>query len=99
MIGTAVEFQDLMDRIRGKFGLRSRFRCKTRDEDAPDGDMITLGDQDDLDMAIAAAKAEAKRERADVGKIEVRFFPFPYLHIELPYPDTSRDKQIWTQEY
>ncbi|KAI9867013.1 MAG: hypothetical protein M1813_000411 [Trichoglossum hirsutum] len=71
MIGTAVEFQDLMDRIRGKFGLRSRFRCKIRDEDAPNGDMITLGDQDDLDMVISASKAEAKRERADMGKLEI----------------------------
>jgi hypothetical protein len=76
MIGTAVEFQDLMDRIRGKFGLRSRFRCKIRDEDAPNGDMITLGDQDDLDMVISASKAEAKRERADMGKLEVGFFFF-----------------------
>jgi len=71
MVGTAVEFQDLMDRIRGKFGLRNKFRCKIRDEDA--SDMITLGDQDDLDMAIAAAKAEAKRERAEMGKLEVSF--------------------------
>ncbi|KAH0537229.1 hypothetical protein FGG08_005971 [Glutinoglossum americanum] len=84
MVGTAVEYQDLMDRIRGKFGLRSRFRCKVRDEDAPDGDMITLGDQDDLDMAISAAKEEAKRERADMGKME---------------PNISQNEQIWTQEY
>ena len=94
MIGTAVEFQDLMDRIRGKFGLRNKFRCKIRDEDTSGGgDMITLGDQDDLDMAIAAAKTEAKRERADMGKLEVGFSLSPST--PRLYPNVL---QIWAQE-
>jgi hypothetical protein len=71
MIGAAVEFPDLVDRIRDKFGLRKRFKIKVKDEDAPDGDMITMGDQDDLEMVIMSAKSQAKRERLDMGKMEV----------------------------
>ncbi|TVY16062.1 Neutrophil cytosol factor 2 [Lachnellula arida] len=71
MIGVAVEFPDLADKIRDKFGLRKRFKIKVRDDDMPDGDMITLGDQDDLDMVIMSVKANAKRERLDMGKMEV----------------------------
>jgi hypothetical protein len=41
-----------------------------KDEDVPD-DMITMGDQDDLDVAIQSAKSLAKRQRLDVGKMEV----------------------------
>ena len=71
MIGSAVEFPDLVDKIREKFGLRKRFKIKVRDDDMPNGDMITMGDQDDLDMAIMSVKATARRERLDMGKMEV----------------------------
>ncbi|KAL7784109.1 hypothetical protein V8C37DRAFT_396327 [Trichoderma ceciliae] len=70
MIGTSIEFLDFVDRIRDKFGLRRRFKIKMKDEDVPD-DMITMGDQDDLDVAIQSAKSAAKRQRQDVGKIEI----------------------------
>lgn len=70
MIGTSIEFSDFVDRIRDKFGLRKRFKIKMKDEDVPD-DMITMGDQDDLDVAIQSAKSIAKRQRQDVGKMEV----------------------------
>lgn len=70
MIGTSIEFSDFVDRIRDKFGLRRRFKIKMKDEDVPD-DMITMGDQDDLDVAIQSAKSAAKRQRQDVGKMEV----------------------------
>lgn len=73
MIGVAIEFPDLVDRIREKFGLRKRFKIKVRDEDVPNGDMITMGDQDDLDMVLMSVKATAKRERLDMGKMEVSF--------------------------
>lgn len=73
MIGTAIEFVDLVDRIREKFGLRKRFKIKMRDEDMPNGDMITMGDQDDLEMAIMYVKANAKKERLDMGKLDVSF--------------------------
>lgn len=71
MIGGAIEFPDLVDRIREKFGMRKRFKIKVRDEDVPNGDMITMGDQDDLDMVLMGVKAQAKRERLDMGKMEV----------------------------
>ena len=71
MIGPACELPDLVDRIRSKFGIRRRFKCKIRDEDG--GEMITLSDQDDLDMAILACKASAKREASEMGKMEVSF--------------------------
>ncbi|KAL7946782.1 hypothetical protein V8C42DRAFT_295309 [Trichoderma barbatum] len=70
MIGTSIEFPDFVDRIRDKFGLRKRFKIKMKDEDVPD-DMITMGDQDDLDVAIQSAKSLAKRQRLDVGKMEI----------------------------
>ncbi|KAL6890826.1 hypothetical protein GGI43DRAFT_207587 [Trichoderma evansii] len=70
MVGTSIEFSDFVDRIRDKFGLRRRFKIKMKDEDVPD-DMITMGDQDDLDVAIQSAKSQAKRQRLDVGKMEI----------------------------
>ena len=73
MIGTAIEFPDLVDKIREKFGLRKRFKIKVRDEDVPTGDMITMGDQDDLDMVVMTVKASARKERLDMGKMEVSF--------------------------
>jgi hypothetical protein len=71
MIGVAIEFPDLVDRIRDKFGILRRFKIKVRDEDAPDGEMITVGDQDDLDMIIMTVKSQARKERLDHGKLEV----------------------------
>jgi hypothetical protein len=71
MIGIAVEFPDLVAKIRDKFGLRRRFKIKVRDDDAPDSEMITMGDQDDLDMVIMSVKSAAKRQRLDAGKMEV----------------------------
>ncbi|KAH7393440.1 hypothetical protein BKA64DRAFT_644187 [Cadophora sp. MPI-SDFR-AT-0126] len=71
MIGVAVEFPDLVDKIREKFGLRKRFKIKVRDDDMPNGDMITMGDQDDLDMVIMSVKSNARKERLDMGKMEV----------------------------
>ena len=68
MIGPAIEFVDFIDQIRAKFGIRRNFKVKHND----DGDMITMGDQDDLDMAIATCRKQAQREKADMGKMEVR---------------------------
>ncbi|KAH8821545.1 hypothetical protein F5884DRAFT_92586 [Xylogone sp. PMI_703] len=70
MVGTAVEFTDFVDKIREKFGLRKRFKIKVPDEDAP-GDLITMGDQDDLEMVMMTVKSNARKDRADMGKLEV----------------------------
>lgn len=72
MVGTAVEYPDLVDKIRDKFQLRKRFKIKVKDEDMPNGDMITVGDQDDLEMVMMSVRAQAKRERLEMGKLEVR---------------------------
>ncbi|CAI4219057.1 unnamed protein product [Parascedosporium putredinis] len=71
MIGSAIEFPDFVDRVRDKFGLRRRFKIKVRDDDMPNGDMITLGDQDDLDMVLMTVKSNARRQRQEIGKMEV----------------------------
>lgn len=70
MIGTAIEFPDLVDKVRDKFGIRRRFKIKVRDDDS-EGDMITMGDQDDLDMVISAAKSAARKQRLDIAKMEI----------------------------
>lgn len=71
MIGSAIEFSDLVERIRDKFEIRKRFKIKVREDDEPNGDMITLGDQDDLEMVLMSVKANARKERLDMGKMEV----------------------------
>ncbi|KAK7960966.1 tetratricopeptide [Apiospora saccharicola] len=72
MVGAAVEFADLQDRIREKFGLRRRFKLRVRDEDSSNpSDMITMGDQDDLDIAMMSAKSLARKQKQDVGKMEI----------------------------
>ncbi|KAI9673404.1 MAG: hypothetical protein M1817_002866 [Caeruleum heppii] len=70
VFGNSINFQELTTRIRDKFALSGRFKCKMED----DGDMITMGDQDDLDMAVSTCKQAARRERAEMGKIEVSNF-------------------------
>jgi hypothetical protein len=71
MIGSAIEFPDLVDRIREKFGIRRRFKIKVKDDDAPNSEMITMGDQDDLDMVLMSSKSSARKQRLEVGKMEV----------------------------
>lgn len=71
MIGTAIEYIDLEEKVRDKFGLQGRFKIKVRDEDAPQSDMITMGDQDDMDMVMMSVKSMARKKREDIGKMEV----------------------------
>ena len=63
-----VQFSELEDQIRVKFGVRGSMKLKIRDEE---GDLVVVGDQEDLDMAILIAKAGAAKERAEMGKMEV----------------------------
>lgn len=72
MVKPGVQFTSLADKVREKFGIRNRFKIKIKDEDMPSGDMITMGDQDDLDMAVDSAKDEARRARQETAKMEVR---------------------------
>lgn len=91
MVGTAIEFPDLVDKIREKFVLRKRFKLKIRDDDMPDGDMITMGDQDDLEMAIMSVKTNARRDRVEMGKMDVSI---PVRRTQLH----TNVVQIWVQE-
>ena len=71
VVTPAIGFTELAERVRDKFALRRPFKMKVPDEDMPDGDMITMGDQDDLDMALASATALARQQRQEVAKMEV----------------------------
>ena len=51
--------------IGGKSGT---VKIRSKDED---GDLITMGDQDDWDMAVELCRQAARREEADMGKMEV----------------------------
>lgn len=73
MVGTAIEFPDFEEKIRSKFGIRRRIKIKIKDDDSPDGDMITVGDQDDLDMLIETVKQNARKQKLETGKMEVSF--------------------------
>jgi hypothetical protein len=68
MIGSAIGFGDFEGKIREKFGLgRSRLKIKVQD----DGDMVTVGDQDDLDLLLSSTRQVARKENSDMGKMEV----------------------------
>lgn len=68
MAGAAPLFAELVEQVRGKFGFKGDVKLRIRDED---GDMITLGDQDDLDLAVAGCREVAAVEKVDLGKMEV----------------------------
>ena len=80
MVGSAVVFEDFVDRVREKFGVRTRFKLKVKDE----GDFITLGDGDDWDMSLGNVRKEAAKEGAELGKLEVCFFVLALS--PLPFP-------------
>lgn len=63
-----VQYAELAEQIRQKFALQKGFKLRIKDED---GDLVTLGDQDDLEMAVSACKAVAAKEKADMGKMEL----------------------------
>jgi hypothetical protein len=83
-VGAAIEFPDLVDKIRDKFGLRQRFKLKVRDEDAPQSDMITVGDQDDLEMIMSSVKAAARKKREETGKLDVSSILFYIIRWHKP---------------
>jgi tetratricopeptide (TPR) repeat protein len=69
MTTPSATYEALEEQIRAKFGLRTAgFKLKIRDEE---GDMVTMGDQDDWEMTISVAKAAANKERVDMAKMEM----------------------------
>ena len=69
MFGSILEYGDFESKIREKFGIKSRLKIRMQDE----GDMITMGDQDDLDMLVSAAREAARKENSEMAKMEVKF--------------------------
>lgn len=75
MVGSAVVFEDFVERVREKFGVKREVRIRIRDE----GDFITLGDGDDWDMALEGVRGEVRREGGEMGKMEVCFLSLSFL--------------------
>ena len=67
-ISPRIPFAEFVDQVRNKFGFANDFKLKMRDEE---GDMVTMGDQDDLDMCVEACRKVAGSERAEVGRMDV----------------------------
>ena len=63
-----IKYADLAEQIKQKFGLQNNFKLKVKDED---GDLITVGDDDDLEMAMGLCRAAAAKDRSDMGKMEI----------------------------
>ncbi|KAH7173469.1 uncharacterized protein B0J16DRAFT_324965 [Fusarium flagelliforme] len=74
MIKPDTRFETLSDKVRDKFNIKRRFKIKVKDDDMPNGDMITVGDQDDLEMVIDSVKEEARKQRTETGKMEIWIF-------------------------
>lgn len=68
MIAPDVRFTDFVEQVRTKLVLKGGFKLKMRDED---GDMVTMGDQEDLEMAVSACRKVARRGRVGLGKMDV----------------------------
>ncbi|KAL8742457.1 MAG: hypothetical protein Q9190_005066, partial [Brigantiaea leucoxantha] len=66
MVSADSSFENFVDRVREKFGLRTRFKLKVRDE----GDLITMGDVDDWAMAVEGVRKEAEAQDGELGKME-----------------------------
>lgn len=67
MIGAVIDFGDFESKIREKFSIKERLKIKMED----DGDMITMGDQDDLEMLLSSVRSQAQKERNEMGKMEI----------------------------
>ncbi|RMZ92326.1 hypothetical protein DV736_g414, partial [Chaetothyriales sp. CBS 134916] len=69
-IGTlGLDFGDFEARIREKFSVKGVLKIRIKEDDS--GDMITMGDQDDLEVCMHGVRLVARRERSEMGKMEV----------------------------
>lgn len=67
MVDPGIAFGDFETKIRNKFGFQSKVKIKMEDE----GDMITMGDQEDLDLLMESARDVANREGCEMMKMEI----------------------------
>lgn len=70
MIQPEVSYNAFAEQIRKKFGYAAKesFKLKMKDEE---GDMVTMGDEDDLEMLTTTAREQASKEGVEMGKMEV----------------------------
>ncbi|KAG9537573.1 hypothetical protein KCU79_g20612, partial [Aureobasidium melanogenum] len=71
MIQPDVSYDTFVKQIRKKFGYhaaKESFKLKMKDEE---GDMVTMGDEDDLEMLVTSAREQASKEGTEMGKMEV----------------------------
>ncbi|KAI4107396.1 MAG: hypothetical protein L6R37_001627 [Teloschistes peruensis] len=76
MMSAESRFEEFVERVREKFGLRNRFMLKVRDE----GDLITMADGDDWGMAVEGVRKECEAAvgadgGGEMGKMEVSLLP------------------------
>ena len=79
MVSTGIMYEEFLVRVKEKLALQSRFRVKIKDE----GDLITMGDKDDWELAIQTVRKEARKTAAEMGKLEVSFFPITFYSYTL----------------
>lgn len=68
MASATPNYPELLEKVKAKFSIKCDIRLRIKDED---GDMVTVGDQDDLDLAVMACKDSAEIERVEMGKMEI----------------------------
>ncbi|KAG9733179.1 hypothetical protein KCU86_g18312, partial [Aureobasidium melanogenum] len=70
MIQPDVSYDTFVEQIRKKFGYLAKesFKLKMKDEE---GDMVTMGDEDDLEMLVTGAREQASKEGTEMDKMEV----------------------------
>jgi hypothetical protein len=68
MASAAPIYSELLEKVKAKFSIKCDIRLRIKDED---GDMVTVGDQDDLDLAVMVCKDSAEIDRVEMGKMEI----------------------------
>ena len=68
VVAVGMPFAELLQQISTKVETTRKIRLRTRDED---DDLITIGDQEDLDILISACKQRAEAQSLDTGKMEI----------------------------
>ena len=67
MVSTTVMYEEFLDRVMEKLGMKGRCKIRMRDE----GDMITVGDRDDWDLAVQTCRREARKAGEEMARLEV----------------------------
>lgn len=68
MVPPSIVFERLQTHVREKLRIKGHFKMRIKDEE---GEVITLGDQEDLDAFIISVREVASKEKVDTGKAEI----------------------------